>query len=86
MSGLDLSADHSEKKSPAVNRVISRKRKVCLRYALYKTALIASTRNRHLIIYYYRNKLRGREKEKGIKTKMRVKLAAKMLIIACPAE
>jgi len=26
--------------------------------------------------------LRGREKEKGIKTKMRVKLAAKMLIIA----
>jgi hypothetical protein len=26
--------------------------------------------------------LRGREKEKGIKTKMRVKLAAKLLIIA----
>jgi len=31
---------------------------------------------------YYANKLRGREKERGIKTKMRVKLAAKMLLIA----
>jgi len=35
-----------------------------------------------LFIRYYTNKLRGREKEKGIKTKMRVKLAAKLLIIA----
>jgi hypothetical protein len=33
-------------------------------------------------IRYYTGKLRGREKERGIKTKMRVKLAAKMLIIA----
>jgi len=33
---------------------------------------------------YYTNKFRGREKERGIKTKMRVKLAAKMLIIAWP--
>jgi transposase len=32
---------------------------------------------------YYTNKLRGREKEKGIKTKMKVKLAAKLLVIAC---
>ncbi|MBW1943945.1 MAG: IS110 family transposase, partial [Deltaproteobacteria bacterium] len=39
------------------------------------------TSNRHFIIYYT-NKLRGREREKGIKTKMKVKLAAKMLIIA----
>lgn len=31
---------------------------------------------------YYTEKLRGREREKGIKTKMKVKLAAKMLIIA----
>ena len=31
---------------------------------------------------YYASKLRGREKEKGIKTKMRVKLAAKLLVIA----
>ena len=31
---------------------------------------------------YFTNQLRGREKEKGIKTKKRVKLAAKMLMIA----
>jgi len=31
---------------------------------------------------YNTNLLRGREREQGIKTKMRVKLAAKMLIIA----
>jgi len=31
---------------------------------------------------YYTNTLRGREREKGIKTKMRVKLDAKMLVIA----
>ena len=32
--------------------------------------------------FFYTNTLRGREREKGIKTKMRVKLAAKMLVIA----
>jgi len=31
---------------------------------------------------WFTEKLRGREKEKGIKTKMRVKLSAKMLVIA----
>jgi len=31
---------------------------------------------------YFTNKLRGREREPGIKTKMRVKLAAKLLVIA----
>jgi len=31
---------------------------------------------------YYTNKLRGRERERGIKTKMRLKLAAKLLVIA----
>ena len=31
---------------------------------------------------YFTNKLKDREREKGIGTKMRVKLAAKMLIIA----
>ncbi len=31
---------------------------------------------------YYTNKLRGRQREKGISTKMRVKLAAKLLVIA----
>jgi hypothetical protein len=31
---------------------------------------------------YFTTKLKGREREKGIGTKMRVKLAAKMLVIA----
>ena len=50
-------------------------------YALYHAALIPSCKNIHFI-RYFTDKLRGREKEKGIKTKMRVKLAAKLLIIA----
>ena len=31
---------------------------------------------------YFTEKLKGREREKGISTKMRIKLAAKMLVIA----
>ena len=81
MAGLDLSANRSGKNSDAAIPVISKKGKADLRYALYQAALIASIRNKYFIVYYT-NKLRGREKEKGIKTKMRVKLAAKMLIIA----
>ena len=34
------------------------------------------------MMFYYTNKIRGREKEKGIQIKMRVKLAAKLLVIA----
>ncbi len=61
--------------------VISKKGKADLRYALYQAALIASTRNINFI-KYFAAKLRGRERERGIKTKIRVKLAAKMLVIA----
>jgi transposase len=81
MAGLDLSAERSGKRSDAATPVVSKKGKADLRYALYQAAMIASSRNRDFIAYYT-NKLRGREKEKGIKTKMRVKLAAKLLIIA----
>ena len=81
MVGLDLSADRSGKRSDAATPVLSKKGKADLRYALYQAALIASTKNQHFIAYYT-NRLRGREKEKGIKIKMRVKLAAKLLIIA----
>ncbi|MDY7033745.1 MAG: transposase [Thermodesulfobacteriota bacterium] len=81
MAGFDLSADRSGKRSDAVTPVISKKGKADLRYALYQAALIASIKNRNFILYYT-NKLKGREREKGIKTKMRVKLAAKLLIIA----
>jgi len=81
MAGMDLSANRSGKNSDSAIPEISKKGKAYLRYALYQAALIASIRDRHFIVYYT-NTLRGREKERGIKTKMRVKLAAKLLIIA----
>ena len=81
LAGYDLSARRSGKTSDTSVPVISKRGKAYLRYALYQAAFVASTSNPHVIVYYT-NKLRGREREKGIKTKMRVKLAAKMLIIA----
>ena len=81
MSGLDLSASRSGQSSDRAVAVISKKGKAELRYALYQAALIASIRNPHFMVYFT-EKLRGREREPGIKTKMRVKLAAKMLVIA----
>jgi hypothetical protein len=48
---------------------------------LYQAALVASVQNRDFI-NYYTQKLVGRQQERGIKTKMRVKLAAKLLVIA----
>ena len=61
--------------------VISKQGKSDLRYALYEAAFIASIKSKDFIPYFT-NKLVGRAKEKGIGTKMRVKLAAKLLIIA----
>ena len=81
MGGLDLSADRSGKDSDKAIPEISKRGKSDLRYALYQAAFIASTKNRDFMRYYTR-KLLGREKEKGIRTKMWVKLAAKMLLIA----
>jgi transposase len=81
MGGLDLSADRSGKDSDRAIPEISKRGKADLRYALYQAALIASLQNRHVMIYYT-NKIRGREREKGIHVKMRVKLAAKLLVIA----
>ena len=79
--GYDLCADRSGKQSDKAVPVISKKGNGELRYALYQAALVASTRDRYFIAYF--NKLLcGRERERGIRTKMRVKLAAKMLIIA----
>ena len=81
LAGYDLGANRSGKTSDRAVPVISKRGNAYLRYALYQAAFIASTSNRHFITYYT-NKLRGREREKGIKTKMKVKLAAKMLVIA----
>ena len=44
-------------------------------------SLVVSLQNRDMMIYYT-NKIRGREREKGIHVKMRVKLAVKLLVIA----
>jgi hypothetical protein len=81
MSGYDLSAKRSGKSSDKATPVISKKGSNSLRYALFQAALIASARNEHFI-RYFTNTLKGREKERGIRIKMRVKLAAKMLVIA----
>ena len=81
MAGLDLSASRSGITSESAVPVISKKGKAYLRYALYQAGVVATAKNKHFRMYFT-NKLRGRERERGIKTKMRVKLAAKMLIIA----
>jgi transposase len=80
LAGLDLSAERTGKKQD-VTPVLSKRGKADLRYGLYQAAFIASTRNKQFMTYFT-NKLKGREREKGIGTKMRVKLAAKMLVIA----
>ena len=61
--------------------MISKNGKSDLRYALYQAAFIASTKNRDFMMWFT-HKLQDRQREKGIQTKMRVKLAAKMLVIA----
>jgi transposase len=81
LSGWDLNASRSGKSSEGATAVISKKGKADLRYALYQAALVASTKNQHFVAYFT-EKLRGRSQERGIKTKMRVKLAAKLLVIA----
>jgi len=81
MAGMDLNAERSGKSSDTAVPIISKKGSGHLRYALYQAAFIASCRHKQFR-KYYANILTGREKEKGIKTKTRVKLAAKLLVIA----
>jgi transposase len=81
MAGFDLSASRSGQNTPNIVPVISKRGKVDLRFALYQAALVASNKNHHFIKYYGRKYLR-RQHEQGAGTKLRVKLAAKLLIIA----
>jgi transposase len=81
LAGLDLNANRSGKRSNTAVPVISRRGNSELRYALYQAALIATYHNDRFRALFTRY-LKGRENERGIKTKMRVKLAAKMLVIA----
>jgi len=81
MAGLDLSANRSGKTSDAQIPKISKKGKSELRYGLYQAAMIASSKNLNFMAYFT-GLIKDRQKERGIKTRMRVKLAAKMLVIA----
>ena len=81
LAGLDLNANRSGKKSNAAVPVISKRGNAELRYALYQAGQIASYHNDRFRALF-RRYLQGREKERGIKTKMRIKLAVKMLVIA----
>ena len=81
LAGLDLNALRSGKRSQSAVPVISKVGKADLRYALYQAAKVATSLTAEFKAYFKRL-LKGREKEKGIKTKMRVKVSAKMLVIA----
>jgi transposase len=81
LAGLDLGAHRSGKTSRTAVPVISKIGKSELRYALYQAAKIATTRTQEMRVYFERL-VKGREREKGIITKMRVKVSAKLLVIA----
>ena len=81
LAGLDLNANRSGKTSDSSVPKISKRGDADLRYGLYQAALIASYHNKHFVRLYNRI-LKNRHAERGIKTKARVKLAAKMLTIA----
>ena len=81
LAGYDLCAKRSGKTSNEAVPVISKKGNGELRYALYQAANVAAAKV-DLFRTYFTRLLRGRERELGIKTKMRVKLAVKMLVIA----
>jgi len=81
LAGLDLSAERSGEDSNSVKPVISKQGKASLRYALVQAAMVASSLSPD-IRSYFSKMLKGRELERGIKLKMKVKLAAKLLVVA----
>ena len=81
LAGLDLSANRSGTKSDSAIPVISKQGKAGLRYALFQAATIASYKD-ETIRNHFTRLLKGRELERGIKMKMRIKLAAKLLVVA----
>lgn len=77
LAGLDLNANRSGKTSDQSVPKISKRGNADLRYGLYQAALIASYHNSGFRRLYNRM-LDGRHAERGIKTKMRIKLSAKI--------
>ena len=76
LAGLDLSGEKSGKKEGPV--VLSKKGKADLRCGLYQASVNATRHN--VFMRYFTQKMAGRER--GIRMKMRVKVMAKMLVIA----
>lgn len=81
LAGLDLNANRSGKKSDSSVPKISKRGDADLRYGLFQAAQIASYHNK-VIVRLFAQMLQGRAAERGIKFKMRIKLAAKFLVIA----
>jgi transposase len=81
LAGLDLSASRSGKTSQTAVPVISKQGKAELRYLLIQAAQVASALDAN-IRRYYTQLLKGREMERGIRLKMKVKLGAKFLVVA----
>ena len=81
LAGLDLSASRSGKCSDSAKPVISKQGKAALRYALVQAAMVSSASN-PVIRNYFSKLIKGRELERGINLKMKVKLAAKLLVVA----
>ncbi len=81
LAGLDLCASRSGKTSDRAVPKISKQGKGALRYALVHAAIIAAHQNPAIRAYFTRC-LEGRQHERGIRQKMYVKLAAKLLVVA----
>jgi transposase len=81
LAGLDLAASRSGKTSQTAVPVISKQGKAELRYMLIQAAQVASSLD-FTIRQYYTQLLKGRELERGIRLKMKVKLGAKFLVVA----
>jgi len=81
LAGFDLCASRSGEPSGKAIPKISKKGNSELRFALFQAAMVATTK-KSLFIRYMNQKLQGRELEKGIKKKVRTKVACKLLVIA----
>ncbi|MDU0460559.1 MAG: transposase [Geobacteraceae bacterium] len=81
LAGLDLTAERSGKNSNSAKPVISKQGKAALRFALVQAAMVAPTAN-PVIRNYFSKLIKGRELERGINLKVKVKLAAKLLVVA----
>jgi transposase len=81
LAGLDLSASRSGRPALKATPIISKRGNTELRYALCQAALVAGSRNTFFRCWFAK-KLKGRERERGITGILRVKLAAKLLVIS----